>query len=283
MSIRQITLCASILLASFSSFAQQGVDKIFRKNGEVIRANSVSSSSGMVSYRLASNPDGPEYTISKGDIVKIRYASGGEQLFNGSNTELVPADAVQPADAPQVPAPPPHAEQRPNYGHNKTIIAFAPIQFTEHGYGFGLSWERTLDRAGWVSFYLPTMLTFSFITDNNSAQPAMFHMMPGVKVYTNLNSPQLCKFSIGPSLVLGAGSAREGNGTYYDPTTIQSHFLMGAMVNLGINALATPHLYLGAEWGLGITYLNQYNGMNHPVEFLTQIGFKIGYRYMNQQ
>ena len=170
---------------------------------------------------------------------------------------------------------------------NQNIVAFAPIQITENGFGFSLSWERFLDKSGWVSFVVPAVLTFNMSEDSyqgTSRMDPMFYLMPGIKVYTNMNSSRKTKFSIGPSLVIGAGQSRTYN--YYnssvttgDPGARQSRMLLGAMANIGGNLFPTNHLYMGFDFGLGFTYLNQYDGAAKGVSTLTQMSFRIGYRY----
>jgi len=110
----------------------------------------------------------------------------------------------------------------------------------------------------------------------------MFYLMPGIKVYTNLNSRKKIKFSIGPSLVLGAGTGNQSNENYYGPnysTSTVNRFLLGAIGNIGLNLFPTPHLYLGAEFGLGFCYLNDYGSINNGFSGLTQFSLKIGYRF----
>lgn len=274
MNLKQLILAILLIPFALSVQAQdKKSDKIFKKNGEVIPARLIIVNSDVVVYKRGDHGDGPEYTISKADVAKIRYSNGTEDVFE-EHSERIGAPAVD------------YRRQMPgDYACNTSIIAFAPIQFTEHGYGLSLSYERTIDRSGWVSFYVPGIVSFNFIEDsynNTMTQSPMYYIMPGIKVYTNLNSAARAKFSIGPSLVIGGGRAKSYDYNSLDPYKTQSRFLLGAIVNLTGNFFATPRLYLGAEWGLGLTYLNQYDGVNRPVEFLTQLGFKIGYRYTNK-
>ena len=167
---------------------------------------------------------------------------------------------------------------------NGDIYAFAPIMLTENGFGLGLSIEHFLDKGGWVSLYIPAIATFNLATSsytNNPRMDPMFYLMPGVKIYTNLNSPRKTKYSIGPALVIGAGRSTTNSAYYYnnpDPYSEKTRFILGAMVLGGINLFPTPPLYVGADYGLGLTYVNQYNGVNKSVIPLTELSFRIGYR-----
>lgn len=166
--------------------------------------------------------------------------------------------------------------------YGKNVFAAAPLQFSENGIGFGLTYERTLDRNGIISFYLPAYLTFNPNNDNgynNSSSNSMFYVAPGVKVY-----PTGCygkiRYAIGPSLVIGTGTTSDYyyNG-YYAYYRHQNHFVLGMLVNNSMNINPTPHLYLGLELGIGATYLNEVGGYNQDVAFLMQTAFRIGYRF----
>ncbi len=59
---RIILLLAVIILHAFSASAQ---DNIHRKGGEVIHGKVIEVGLDEIKYRLASEPDGPIYSISK--------------------------------------------------------------------------------------------------------------------------------------------------------------------------------------------------------------------------
>src|SRR6476619_2762671 len=59
-------------------------------------------------------------------------------------------------------------DRRPRYGDQyqndcftNSILSFAPIQLTENGVGMSVSWERNLDRYGYITFNCPAVLTFN--------------------------------------------------------------------------------------------------------------------------
>jgi hypothetical protein len=180
------------------------------------------------------------------------------------------------------------------YGRN--VLAFSPIQFSENGVaGLGVSYEHVIDAAGILSFYVPVSAVLSidnsFNTDyyGNTVEyrsDPMFYLMPGVKIY-----PTGCfgkaRYAIGPSLVVAAGQKTEYNYdypyTYPGPTNYygvtRDRFLLGMMVNQSVNINPTPHLYIGAELGLGFTYLHLEDGVNRGTVPLFQFGFKVGYRF----
>jgi hypothetical protein len=242
-------------------------DKIFKKNGEVIDAKLSLINSEIVVFKRYDNPNGPEYTIPKGDVAKIKYSNGTQDIFEENNDRIGVAKGKE------------NVRSYSEVSRNKNIIALAPLQFTDHGYGLGLSWEHTLDQAGWISMNIPAIVTWNFVDPSVTKRDAMFYLMPGAKVYTNLNGPQKDKFSIGPSLLMGVGSGTPFN---HDLSEHMSHFELGALANFGFNVFPAPHIYIGGDFGLGFTYLNQYDNKNYGTEFLFEFSFKIGYRYQGK-
>ena len=188
-----------------------------------------------------------------------------------------------------------------------TTIAIAPLQFTENGVGLGLSYERALDRNGIISAYIPAIATFNMRNHDdryyngyyydpyyygNPTPSYMVYLMPGVKFYpTGMGK---VKYAVGPNAVIGMGQKTMRYGypmyytsSYYDPglisyapfETIQNRLLLGMMVNNSLNIMATNHLYIGAEMGLGFTYYDKVGNYNEGVNFLIQGAFKMGYTF----
>jgi len=108
--------------------------------------------------------------------------------------------------------------------------------------------------------------------------------MPGVKIYTNLNTRRKMKFSIGPSMVLGVGNGNPSNETFgngqatYTSNSV-SRFQLGVMGNIGFNFFPTAHVYLGLDYGLGFCLINDYGGVSQGYTAIEQFSLKIGYRF----
>jgi hypothetical protein len=243
-------------------------DKIFKLNGEIIFSRISKIDGEFVVFKRWDNLEGPEYTIPKPEVAKVVYTNGTEDVFDGNTDHIGLAHNNSVHDKIMA---------------NNTIISFAPILFTEAGWGVGLTYERSLDKNGWVSFELPLVTSFSLSSNANGAPSnlPMFYAAPGVKIYTNLNGWQKTKFAVGPSLVFAAGESQYvDNNNYLDPIySTRSHVMMGAMINASANLFPTPQLYLGAEFGLGMTYVNMYDGVSKSVGALTRLSFNIGYRF----
>lgn len=164
----------------------------------------------------------------------------------------------------------------------RNIISLAPLQITENGFGFGIAGERFLGKLDWLSFNLPLTLTLSpesSILGNNSTLDPMVYVMPGIKVYTNIHGHRKTKYSIGPSVVAGAGRYTKETAIPVSSSIRQSRFLLGVMGNVGANFFPLEHLYLGIDAGVGVTYVNRYAGENFGTSLLFTLSFKVGYRF----
>jgi hypothetical protein len=181
------------------------------------------------------------------------------------------------------------------WNHIQTI-ALAPFQFSENGVGVGLSYERALDAEGIISVYLPVIATWNlntrdnnnnyyYGTTSNNLTNSMYYAMPGIKFYpTGMGR---IKYAVGPSAVIGVGQKVVNDYAYYNYPytssynygTLENRFLFGMMINNSLNVNATPHLYIGAELGLGFSYFDRINNVNEGTKFLTQGSFKIGYTF----
>lgn len=197
------------------------------------------------------------------------------------------------------------------------IISVSPFQVVgsdhENSVGASLSYERSLDPegAGYFSFYLPVMAVFkNGLQDNfkhgypypttqyvaggypgymgnQMRRDYMFYAMPGLKLYpTGVGK---IRWSIGPNAVIGVGQRDiEASYSYYDSYSgsmtsysyrySEHRFVLGMMLNNGINFNPTPHLHLAAELGFGFNYFDNREGVNYGLSSLSQFNFSIGYR-----
>ena len=259
-----LTLLCVFLFSTL--FAQ---DKIFKKNGEVIDAKVKAITPEMVTFKKFDNPDGPDYSIPKQDVVKIKYQNGSEDIFEENNDRI----GVNSANV----------NTRTKTAINNNIVSFAPIEVNDNGYGVGFSYERLLDKTGWVTFFVPVYLTFTNRSITNPytgiediKHSPMFYLSPGIKIYTNLNSTRKAKYSICPSLLFATG---RGYRNYSSDVPEQNKTQMGAMVAFGFNYFPSNHIYMGFDFGLGATYSNSYDGQDAGTTGLIHSSLRVGYRY----
>ena len=263
-------------LAFLFCTAANAQDKIYKTDGDIIDAKVLSVDVRTITYLLFNNLTGPQYSVLKRTVDKIVYE-------NGNTAAITP---MRGPDKPTV------AGTTNTFVTTRNILSVAPIQFTENGLGVGLMYERSLDRAGIIAFYLPIIATFNLNGSTyynyasnsyqNTNQDAMFYAMPGIKIYPT-GSAGTVKYALGPSIVIGEGQ-KSTVGT--DPSTglaasyvTQNHTVLGIILNNSLNLNPGNHIHIGFEFGFGFTYLNRLGGLNQGTQGLVQGGFCMGYRF----
>lgn len=273
----------TIALVSLGA-AAKAQDKIYLRSGDVLEAKVKEVDNRVVVYKKYSNQDGPDYKIGRNEIEYIRYENGSEDRFSRSREDREEAREARSNRSGNRPAV--------NYGDN--IISLAVVQMTnESPAGFGLHYERVLDKRGIISLYLP--VAFSIVHEdfhNNSyyydddQTDVFFYAYPGVKIYPT-GSKRRISYGVGPSLALGWGR-RDVYRDSYNPLTGQyagverrseEVFKSGLMVNNSLNIQPTKNFYLGLELGLGFNYINNEDYYHSDDEPLVQFNFKLGYRF----
>src|ERR1043166_8026408 len=191
----------ALLLAFSSSFAQ---DRIFKSNGDIIEARIKRVDVSTILFVRFDNQNGPEYTITKNEVDKIKYQNGSEERFfhNANNFQ----DNSRQGTQPEPPGMPQHRDERFRDRFMPDLVAVAPIQFTENGIaGLGISYEHTIDRYGIITYIVPAILEFNTgSAHNNYNSDPMFYFDPGIKIYPTGNYGFI-KYAIGPNLVIADG------------------------------------------------------------------------------
>jgi hypothetical protein len=68
----------SVLAIVESTFAQ---DLITLKSGDEVKSKVLEVTPDMIKYKNWSNPEGPTYSVSKGEVFMIKYANGTKDVF----------------------------------------------------------------------------------------------------------------------------------------------------------------------------------------------------------
>lgn len=171
--------------------------------------------------------------------------------------------------------------EKPKMKKNNNIVSIAPIQFTENGVGFGISYEHMLDKDRIVSLNIPFVGSYRVSSSDYSGRyhsDPMYYLMPGLKFYPT-GSKGMVKYAIGPSIVAGYGTHTD-DGSFHNILPVQhNQFVLGVMVNNSMNVNLTKTMYMGLEFGLGFSYLHRWDGVEKGMEALVQGGFKMGYKF----
>ena len=95
--MRKIILLLAIILGSAAAaITASAQDIITTRRGEEIQAKVLEVSPSKVTYKRASNPDGPTYSIYASDILIIRYENGDKDIFDDSLSYGYTASPYQP-------------------------------------------------------------------------------------------------------------------------------------------------------------------------------------------
>ncbi len=167
-----------------------------------------------------------------------------------------------------------------NSGLPANIIAIAPVQASEDGWGLGLSYERRLDKNGILSFYGNVYAAFNTQSNVNGGAATvspMYYISPGLKLYPTGNNGKV-KYAVGPSFVVASGRENEYDYNNY-VTSTANRFTLGVLVNNSVNFSPSEHIYAALEFGFGWSYINTLGGTATDQKGLIQFAFKIGYRY----
>lgn len=300
MTFRHIAATAFLALATAAAASAQ--DRITLRDGGTIKAKVKEVSTKTVTYKKWDNQDGPDFVISKNKVQTIKYANGTEDEIDDADRDDNDRDRRDDRydrrsrrDRDDRYDGDDREERSHSFGlskekYGKNILSVAPIQMAnESATGFGLQYERVLDKKNIVSVVLPFAMVFNRENDpyNNSRITRAFkYFYPGVKIYPT-GSNRRVSYAVGVAAALGFGTRNVddyNNGyNYYHEEDV---FKAGILVNNSLNVQPTKHLYMGVELGLGFTYYTDEGSSNGYYysnsiddEPMVQFSFKIGYRF----
>ncbi|HTM67388.1 MAG TPA: hypothetical protein VL093_13760 [Flavipsychrobacter sp.] len=283
MKFTSVLLSFAALIFATCANAQ---DRLYTKDGGILEVKIKEVGTKTIVYKKWSNIEGPDFVIPKNDIERIKFQNGDEEYYGRKE-------------------PMQHGRLRDNvydgavYGKN--ILSFSPVHMTNTSpVGFGISYERVLDKNTILSFYFP--VAYSFKTNNSSYssstgkydkdKSSMLWLYPSLKIYPT-GSTGIVRYSVGPMFAIGTGN-RSYHRDVYDPITGLSNyqkvsedlFVLGLLVNNSLNIQPTPKIHLGLELGIGIPYYSNegdkgtyYYDNTYSDEPIVQFNFNIGYRF----
>lgn len=279
-------------LALLSCGAASAQDKIRLRSGELVKAKVLEVSTREVLFKVWENQDGPDYRLKRGEIRSITYANGTEERFSRVGPDR-PFDIHNPkSDEDYAKA---QAREQAKYGNN--IISVAPMQMCEYSaVGFGVQYERVVDKRGIVSVVLPVGVSFiegsnysyygSYpVYDDAYSRQAYYSFYPGVKIYPTGNKGKV-RYGVGAAMAFGFGQKEYYTEQMNAASVIQFSQVSedvlraGVMVNNSLNIQPTPKFYLGLELGLGFPYTqNRLNNFDNGGTPMVQFAFRTGYRF----
>jgi hypothetical protein len=187
--------------------------------------------------------------------------------------------------------------ERANVDYGANILRLSPITAMDIGVGFGLSYERILDRNQMIGLVLPVHLMlendgddfFNGNYNSNDDTHAYVYFTPGLKIYPF--GQRRVTYAVGPSLMLGYGGGREWryDGSTYGQRVDVTKLRLGMLVNNYVNFQIGTSFNLGLELGLGVRYLDRetvdypypYSSVtvNNGLEATGQFSMTLGFRF----
>jgi len=273
-------LTLTLLLSLFFATAH-AQDVIVRKNGSTIEGKVVEVGIDKVLYKISQEANAANFVVRKNELLRIEFENG-QTIWFDKRAERSNARGRE-RNAPIV--------QDEELGKNK--IDFSPFKALDSGPGFGISYERILDKRGYFGLLLPFTLTIPdsyylpSIGENSDDQ--MYYFSPSLKVYPF--GQKRVTYAVGPTLFTGIGTKWQYTNKY-DPlsgvTTSseeeRQRFRMGMIVNNYVNFQITPHFQIGLNAGVGPRYLDRekYHSStyrNGRMEITGEFNFNLGFRF----
>ncbi|GGB99438.1 hypothetical protein [Dyadobacter sediminis] len=269
--IRAITLT---VLFSAIFIVANAQDVIIRRNGKVTECKILEVGINNVTYKLGKEESDASFVIRKNELSSIRMENGVTVYMN----ERQEAENEK------------NSRRGITFGAN--LINFSPFQALDSGIGFGINYERIIDKQGYFGITLPFALTFpdnsSSIAYDTRQGTEIFYFSPGLKIYPA--GQRRVTYAVGPNLFTGFGHRwiyndfyNPNTGSYTSTEARAKVFRFGLMVNNYINFQITRAFQLGLHLGLGSRYVDNEKYLNinnkmHGIEFTGEFMFNLGLR-----
>lgn len=257
-------------------------DVLVRRNGSIIEGKVVEVGIDKVLYKISQEANAANFVVRKNELLRIEFGNGQTIWFDKRRERS--SERGNERNSPVV--------QDEPMGRNK--VDFSAFKALDSGPGFGISYERILDKNGYFGLLLPFTVTISdsyyfpigLETSNNEE---MYYFSPSLKIYPF--GQKRVTYAIGPTLYAGVGK-RWYNYTDYNPTT-QVHtsheeererFRMGMIVNNYVNFQITKHFHIGLNAGVGPRYIDREKFQSttyktRGMEITGEFNFNLGFRF----
>jgi hypothetical protein len=268
-----------LLSVIFSALHAQ--DVLVRKNGSTIEGKVIEVGIDKVLYKISQEANAANFAVRKNELLRIEFGNG-QTIWFDKRAERGSA-RVRERNAPIV--------QDEELGKNK--IDFSPFKALDSGPGFGISYERILDKRGYFGLLLPFTVTipdsYYIPSIGEDADDQMYYFAPSLKVYPF--GQKRVTYAVGPTLFTGLGTKWQYTSRY-DPATgvttsaeeERQRFRMGLIVNNYVNFQITPHFQIGLNAGVGPRYIDRekYHSTtyrNRRMEITGEFNFNLGFRF----
>lgn len=278
--MRKILTLTLVFTLFFAAVHAQ--DVLVRKNGSIIEGKVVEVGIDKVLYKVSKEADAANFVVRKNELLRIEFGNGQTIWFDKRRERS--AERGRERGTPMV--------QDEELGKNK--IDISPFKALDSGPGFGISYERILDKNGYFGLLLPLTVTVADsyyfpIGSESSDNDEMYYFSPTLKVYPF--GQKRVTYAVGPTLYAGMGK-HWYNFTDYNPTTQvytsrdeeRERFRMGMIVNNFVNFQITKHFQIGLNAGVGPRYIDRdkYDSRvyrTRGMEITGEFNFNLGFRF----
>ena len=263
-------------------------DVILKKDGDIIDAKVISITPTTVNIKLLKDLNGPEISIPKAEVLKIRYHKGTYDIFRDGTEKIGVDENGNPLVKKRVHVAKVKKTHVEVYEPRRAnTIAFAPFDCTGYCPGFSLSYERVFDKKGLIGFYCPIVVNFfnifPFTSASNFFSGPMYYINPGFKFYMKPKGNPTTRVFVNPQLVLGYSPVTPVLvDRFFIPTykyTNQDREVLGLMICLGGDKTAGKHFYFGYNLGLGVNFMKQQVTGPQTASPIVQVSFRLGYAF----
>lgn len=238
-------------------------DVIYKTDNTKLEGKVLEVGTSEIKYKLASNPDGPTYVISKSDLVLITYQNGSHQLFSSQNKSSQPKfDSLSL-----------------NFFRNFIGLDIAEFATTS----IGMIFERTFGKKGMFALRVP----FSVSLDKNNSYyqggyPDGKIFSTGIDfIYFPTGQGKL-RYYAAPYFEYGMFRYSENNfslidNSYQRANKSNGQHYAGGIKN-GVLFQPTRHFCISGDFGLGIKK-DETDYSSESVEPHFKLNVIIGYRF----
>lgn len=225
-----------------------------RKNGSTIEGKVVEVGIDKVLYKISQEANAANFAVRKNELLRIEFGNGQTVWFD-KRAERGSARGRE-RNAPIV--------QDEALGKNK--IDISPFKALDSGPGFGISYERILDKRGHFGLLLPFTMTIPedyylpIIGEDSDEQ--MYYFSPSLKVYPF--GQKRVTYAVGPTFLTGIGNRWEYSYDYDPKTGVttsneeeRKRLRMGLIINNYVNFQITQHFQIGLNAGVGPRYVDR--------------------------
>lgn len=271
----RFTTLTFLLLLLFAGANAQ--DVLVKKNGAIIEGKVVEVGIDRVLYKISKDENSANFVVRKSELSRIEFGNG-QTIWIDKRAERTRKEKAVEVD--------------PEYGKN--MINVSPFKALDSGPGFGISYERLLDKNGYFGLLLPFTMTipdsyYIPVGTEGKDNSEMYYFSPTLKVYPF--GQKRVTYAVGPTLYAGVGK-RWNNYTDYNPTTgvyisreeQWERFRMGMIVNNFVNFQITSRFQIGLNAGVGPRYIDRQTYDSRTTrtkgfEITGEFNFNLGFRF----